>query len=49
VIALPKGCVLKQMGIEKPQSSPYQSAATFLAKITEQSIGASRVCLSLSR
>jgi hypothetical protein len=36
------------MGLEKPQSSPFQSAATFVAKITKQAIGASRADLSLS-
>ena len=39
----------KEMGLEKPQSSPFQSTATFfLAKIREQGIGASRAGLSLS-
>jgi hypothetical protein len=38
----------KQMGLEKPQSSLFQSAATFLAKIREQGIGASTAGLSLS-
>jgi hypothetical protein len=47
VEALPKG-IPKQMGLEKPQSSPFQSVATFLAKITEQGMGASRARLSLS-
>jgi hypothetical protein len=32
----------KEMGLEKPQSSLFQSARTFLDKSSEQSIGALR-------
>ena len=48
--ALPKGYPQGADGArEASESSPFQSAATFLlAKITEQAIGASRAGLSLS-
>ena len=47
--ALPKGYPQGADGArEASESSPFQSAATFLAKITEQGIGASRAGLSLS-
>jgi hypothetical protein len=50
VDALPKGYPQGADGArEASESSPFQSAATFLlAKITEQAIGASRAGLSLS-
>jgi hypothetical protein len=48
VDALPKGYPPKEMRLEASESSPFQSAWTFLAKITEQDIGAPRAHLSLS-
>jgi hypothetical protein len=38
----------KEMRLEASESSPFQSAWTFLAKIREQDIGALRAHLSLS-
>jgi hypothetical protein len=49
VDALPKGDPQGADGArEASESSPFQSAAAFLAKIREQGIGASRAGLSLS-
>jgi hypothetical protein len=48
VDALPKGYPQGADGArEASESSPFQSAAAFLAKIREQAIGASRAGLSL--
>jgi hypothetical protein len=48
VDALPKGYPQGADGArEASESSPFQSAGTFLAKIREQGIGASRAGLSL--